>query len=74
MRTTTTYEAFAGNAPAARAEYATTAANAVRCARNVCLFAAAPFIGLVYVVALPFVGLALLAWMAVKAACKPAAA
>jgi CheY-like chemotaxis protein len=36
-------------------------------ARNLGLFLAAPFIGLAYVVALPFVGLVLLGWLAVKA-------
>ena len=35
--------------------------------RNVALFVAAPVIGLVYVIALPFVGLGMLAWMGVKA-------
>ena len=35
--------------------------------RNVALFVAAPVIGLVYVVALPFVGIGMLAWMGVKA-------
>ncbi len=36
-------------------------------AKNVGLFIAAPFIGLAYVVAMPFVGLGLLGWLAVKA-------
>ena len=35
-------------------------------AKNVGLFIAAPFIGLAYVVAMPFVGLGLLGWLAVK--------
>ena len=35
--------------------------------RNVALFLAAPVVGLVYVIALPFVGLGMLAWMGVKA-------
>jgi CheY-like chemotaxis protein len=35
--------------------------------RNVGLFLAAPVVGLVYVIALPFVGLGMLAWMGVKA-------
>jgi CheY-like chemotaxis protein len=35
--------------------------------KNVALFLAAPFIGLAYVVALPFVGLGLLGWLVVKA-------
>lgn len=36
--------------------------------RNVALFFAAPLVGLVYVIALPFVGLGMLAWMGVRAA------
>ena len=36
-------------------------------ARTVVLLGAAPLIGLVFVVALPFVGLALMAWLAAKA-------
>jgi hypothetical protein len=35
--------------------------------KNVALFFAAPLVGLVYVIALPFVGLGMLAWMGVKA-------
>jgi len=38
--------------------------------KNIALFFAAPFIGLVYVVALPFVGLGVLAFMAARAAGK----
>jgi CheY-like chemotaxis protein len=41
-------------------------ARAATWLRNVALFVAAPVIGLVYVVALPFVGLGMLAWMGVK--------
>ena len=41
---------------------------AARFARNVLLFAAAPFIGLAYVLVGPFVGIAALAWMGVRAA------
>ena len=47
--------------------------GAGRFARNALLFAAAPFIGLAYVIAAPFVGLAALAWMAVHAAMTEAA-
>jgi len=36
-------------------------------AKNVGLFIAAPFIGLAYVVAFPFIGLGILGWLAVKA-------
>ena len=39
---------------------------ALRYARNVALFVMAPFIGLAYAVAFPFVGLGMLAWMALK--------
>ena len=35
--------------------------------KNIALFVAAPFIGLVYAMALPFVGLGMLAWFAAKA-------
>ena len=42
-------------------------------ARNVVLFFAAPFIGLAYLIALPFVGLYLLLNIAVEAALKKAA-
>jgi CheY-like chemotaxis protein len=40
--------------------------------RNVALFFAAPFVGLAYVIALPFVGLGMLAWMGIKAIMKRA--
>jgi hypothetical protein len=43
---------------------------AARTLRNVALFAAAPFIGLVYAVTLPIVGLAMLAWMGGRAIAK----
>ena len=38
--------------------------------KNVALFFAAPFIGLTYLLAFPVVGLALVVWIAVKAAMK----
>ncbi len=38
--------------------------------KSVALFFAAPFIGLAYLIALPFVGGAMLAWVALKAALK----
>jgi len=38
--------------------------------KNVALFFAAPFIGLAYLIALPFVGGAMLGWVALKAALK----
>lgn len=49
-------------------EAAVTAATVARHLRNAALFAFAPLVALVYVVAFPFVGLGMLAWMAVKAA------
>ena len=45
-------------------------ATAVKHVKNVALFFAAPFIGLAYLLAFPFVGFAMLAWVAVKAAMK----
>ena len=43
--------------------------------RNVALFLAAPFIGLAYAIALPFVGAGALVWLAIRAAhARPAAA
>ena len=44
-----------------------TVARAARFTGNALLFAAAPIIGLAYVLAAPFVGLAALAWFAVRA-------
>ena len=57
-------------APAAALEAAAAPAEAVRPGshlKNVALFFAAPFIGLAYILAFPFVGLGLLAWLAGKA-------
>ncbi len=45
-------------------------ATLVKRVKNVALFFAAPFIGLAYLLAFPFVGFAMLAWIAVKAAMK----
>ena len=46
-----------------------------RTARNVALFLAAPFIGLAYAIALPFVGAGALVWLGIRAArTRPAAA
>lgn len=58
--------------PAAAAAPAPTAARSrvATFLRNVALFFAAPFIGLAYVVALPFVGLGLLAWHGARAVVK----
>ena len=44
-----------------------TAKPRVATVRNVALLVAAPFIGLVYVLAFPFVGLVLLAWLGFRA-------
>jgi hypothetical protein len=38
--------------------------------KNIALFLVAPFVGLIYLVAFPFVGFAMLAWMAGKALMK----
>lgn len=38
--------------------------------KNVALFLAAPFVALAYVIAFPFVGLAMLAWFAARAAAR----
>lgn len=60
--------------PANRGYAATTAAKGkttwVKRAINVALFFAAPFIGLVYLLAFPFIGLALLIWIGCKAVMK----
>ena len=44
--------------------------KAARALRNVALFVAAPFIGLAYAAAMPFVGIAALAWIGARAALK----
>jgi hypothetical protein len=56
-----------GNAVTTAAKGKTTLVKRVK---NVALFFAAPFIGLAYLVAFPFVGFAMLAWIAGKAAMK----
>lgn len=53
--------------PVVETRAAEATANAWHAARNIALLAAAPFIGLVYVVAFPFVGLAMLAWLGFRA-------
>jgi hypothetical protein len=58
------------NAPAEAEAAPAAGGNALT---NVALFLAAPFIGLAYIVAFPFVGLGVLAVMAVRAAAKFAA-
>ena len=47
---------------------------AVKVVKNVALFAAAPFIGLAYAAAFPFVAVGMLAWYGVCAARKRAGA
>ncbi len=49
-------------------------AGAVRVAKNVALFAAAPFIGFAYAAAFPFVAVGLLAWYGAKALRRKAGA
>jgi hypothetical protein len=61
MRTATTYEAVARPTTPNYAE-------AARFARNIALFALAPLVALAYVLAFPFVGLAALGWIAIRAA------
>ena len=46
--------------------------RAARVAKNVALFAAAPFIGLAYAVAFPFVAVGALAWFGARALAKKA--
>ena len=64
------YAGFAGYADAGPAELA----RAGRFVKNVALFIAAPFIGLVYAAAFPFVAVGMLAWYGVRAARKRAGA
>ena len=49
-------------------------AGAARVVKNVALFAAAPFIGLAYAAAFPFVAVGLIAWYGARAALKRARA
>jgi hypothetical protein len=57
-----------GNAPAEARDAAPEAAGGTL--KNIALFLVAPFIGLAYIVALPLVGLVLLAMMAARAAAE----
>jgi CheY-like chemotaxis protein len=71
---------FAMTAPAMAAEAAVLPADAElpaaeahslgRTLKNIVLFFASPFIGLAYIVALPFVGAGFMAWLAVRAILK----
>jgi hypothetical protein len=58
-------EGSGGTASEVTAEPAVTRGEMLK---NMALFLSAPFIGLLYAVLLPFVGLAMLAWFAAKAA------
>ena len=49
-------------------------AGAAKVAKNVALFVVAPFIGLAYAAAFPFVAVGMLAWYGVRAARKRAGA
>ena len=49
-------------------------AGAAKVAKNIALFAVAPFIGLAYAVAFPFVAVGMLAWYGICAARKRAGA
>ncbi len=49
-------------------------AGAAKVVKNVALFAAAPFIGLAYAAAFPFVALGLIGWYGARAALKRARA
>jgi hypothetical protein len=50
-----------------RPETALVPAAAVRFLRNAALFAAAPFIGLAYALAFPFIGFGALVWLGARA-------
>ncbi len=56
--------------PIAPEEHAAAEARHDSTAKNIALFFAAPFIALAYVVAMPFVGLGTIAWLAAKALVK----
>lgn len=62
------FEAYAGKVPAMNGKLKT----AVRLVRNIGLFFAAPFIALAYVIAMPFVGLYMIARLAMEAHRKAA--
>jgi len=67
MRTTANIAAVTG--------YGTTDyAGAAKVAKNIVLFAAAPFIGLAYAAAFPFVAVGMLAWYGARAVVKKARA
>ncbi len=73
MRTTAniaTVRGYAGYAGARPADLA----GAAKVAKNIALFAAAPFIGLAYAAAFPFVAVGMIAWYAARALVKKARA
>jgi hypothetical protein len=57
----------AGYSPVSERNFSPSANAWLGTAKSIALFVAAPLIGLVYAVAFPFVGLAMLAWLAVRA-------
>ena len=57
------YAGYAGKGPVELSK-------AARVVKNVALFAAAPFIGLAYAAAFPFVAVGALAWIGARAALK----
>jgi hypothetical protein len=63
-----TVRGYAGYAGARPVELAV----AAKVVKNVALFAAAPFIGLAYAAAFPFVAVGMLAWYGVRALVKKA--
>ena len=73
MRTTAntaTVRAYAGYAGVRPVEVA----GALKVAKNIALFVAAPFIGLAYAAAFPFVALGAIAWYGARALAKKARA
>jgi CheY-like chemotaxis protein len=66
-------ETVTAPAAPAPAEAAAEPAASENIVKSIVLFFAAPFIGLAYLIALPFVGSAMLAWVALDAAMKNAA-
>jgi CheY-like chemotaxis protein len=58
------------SAPSSVAEPQAATGSGLRFAKNVALFFAAPFIGLAYAIAFPFVGLGLVAWSGLRAWAK----
>lgn len=70
MKANTNTANLRGYAVAAPADFA----GAAKVVKNVALFAAAPFIGLAYAAAFPFVAVGLIAWYGLRALLKRAGA